>query len=269
VNQEKIPNVSHYFLQRSILYRLVTLQALMLCLFLNLAAGQVRRKDPAPNIGRTEGIRPTNLTAMLQTWDALNYKYPANTTYWPCGMSTKGLGAAPINEGEVVAGYDHRFDAGTDPLPCKEQINHVYEGLVWFDLGSVIGKAVVSHAELSMKLGESRVRDKEWKGSNPRGPCWGIELTLATADPKGLKPNTLVPGDVFTNLFGTGFDSGCGLGGCTIDVTYAVNEWLRAHMPNHGFALKYHKDSQVWADQDNAACWTRYSDFSLRLTYAP
>lgn len=249
---------------------LIRLLALFVCgLSLTpLVAAQARRKDPATPvpIPKAEPTQVTKiLTPTLKSWDALNYKYPANKTYWPCGLATRGTGAVELKDSDVVAGYDRFFDEGTSPAPCKEQINHVYNGIVWFDLRLLVGNAVAVRATLDFKQSDLTTRRDD--GSTGSGFC-ANELYLATADWKGLKANTLVPGDQYLNLFGTGFDSGCGLGGCSIDVTSGVNEWLLGKVPNFGFVVKAHKDSDEFNYQNNGACWRRYSDFQLRLTYA-
>lgn len=203
----------------------------------------------------------------VKTWTTIDSKYPSNTVYWPCGLSSRGTGGFPPGEGEVIVGYDHFFDAGTKPAPCQERIDHVYRGTVRFDLSEIISKAPKFHVYVSSARLNFRKKDGEMKGSdgeNLRGGGCADALLVASADwTKGTKSDVLIPGAPYKSLAGS--EVTCGLGGCGIEVGPIVNNWVTGKEDNYGFVLK--GENEEPHIEDNAACWSRYGDFSLSVTY--
>lgn len=189
-------------------------------------------------------------------WTQTSYSYPANDTSWPCPLDRGGTGGAPDVPGSLLVGYDHAYDPGTRPLRCSRSLIHVYRSAVQFDLGEVQSHAprvFVTSAMLHY---------------NPRpDPAVGRQcadsLLLATENWQVPGYKTLPPGDLYSSLSSSG--PACGLGGCSVDVTSAVRNWVSGAEPAFGFVLK--GENEATDSRDNDQCLTRYSDISLSVHY--
>src|SRR5260370_2139350 len=202
-------------------------------------------------VEETVTLTPAN----LKTWIHLDHAYPSNTTHWPCGLSARGLGASyGPRGGEIVVGYEHFFDAGTKPLPCQERIDHMYRGTVRFDVGDIVAKAPPLHVFVK----------KATLNYKPTGDCPN-QLLIAAEDWVKGSPADLVKVDLFAEL------GPCGIGnpaGCSFDVSTVVNNWATGAehegYANYGFVLRGNNEIN---SEDNDTCITRYSNFSLTVTY--
>ena len=205
----------------------------------------------------------------LKTWEAGDYKYPSNTVYWPCGLVSTGVGGVRPEEGEMIVGYDHYFNSGTQPTPCQEKLDHVYRGTVRFDLRGIISKApkfhvYVSSAKLNYRKKESL---QKYGGGEPMTgrECVATLLTASADWTKETKSDVLIPGILYKTLAGSVSDSICGLGGCSIEVGPMVNNWVTGKEDNNGFVIRGENEGLL--EEDNAACRTSYDKFSLSVTY--
>ena len=221
--------------------------------------------------------------ADIKTFTLENRAYPSNTTYWPCGLPTHGIGVTGSRgEGDLVAGYDHYFDAGTKPLPCQERLNHFYRGGVWFDLSEIRSKlpgVFVTSASLHFRKVESETKMDDGNPFPGTKYC-ANELLVASADwRKGLPSGSLLPaGSFFHSLSelppkggsfaGVKCDLGGGLGGlifCSVEVGPVVNNWVTGKEDDFGFVFK--GEDEALKTEDNGACWTRYDNFELTVNY--
>lgn len=229
-------------------------------------------RDPiAPSATTTETVEETVelFPSDLKTWEAGDYKYPSNTVYWPCGLVSTGVGGVRPGEGEMIVGYDHYFNSGTQPAPCQEKLDHAYRGTVRFDLSDIISKApkfhvYVSSAKLNYRKKESL---QKFGGGEPMTgrECVATLLTASADWTKETKSDVLIPGILYKTLAGSVSDSICGLGGCSIEVGPMVNNWVTGKEDNNGFVIRGENEGLL--EEDNAACRTSYDKFSLSVTY--
>ncbi len=190
-------------------------------------------------------------------WTQSFYSYPANDTAWPCSLDKSGTGGAPDMPGMMLVGYDHAYDAGSRPFPCSRQLNHVYRASMQFDLSEItnlLPRVFVTSATLHYKRQPDPAEGRQ---------C-GDSLLIASENWEAAGYKKLPPGDVYRTSLPT---SGplCGLGGCGIDVTSAVRNWVSGAEPQYGFVLK--GENEATDSKDNDVCRTRYSDISLTVNY--
>jgi hypothetical protein len=236
------------------------------------------------NAGMVEEGTVTLKAADIKTFTLENRAFPSNTTYWPCGgYPTHGIGVTgPRGEGDLIAGYDHYFDAGTKPFPCQERLNHFYRGGVWFDLSEIRSKlpgVFVTSASLHFRKVESETRMDDGKPFPGTKYC-ANELLVASADwRKGLPSGSLLPAGSFfhslselppkgASFAGVKCDLGGGLGGlffCSVEVGPVVNNWVTGKEDDFGFVFK--GEDEALKTEDNAACWTLYDNFELVVNY--
>jgi F5/8 type C domain len=159
--------------------------------------------------------------------------------------------------GLMVVGYEHYYDKGALVLGCPEGGNMVTHGTVWFDLSSIASKAPPLHVFVKRAF----LHYKMDKG------CDDHQLLIAQEDwLKGYPDNTLVPGDLFARI-----PASCAKGSCAAaDVAKVLNNWIKGAdnggYANYGFVFSGITEDDIrWPD--NEACWTRFSDFSLTVTY--
>lgn len=190
-------------------------------------------------------------------WIQTTYSYPANDTTWPCPLDSSGTGGALEIAGTQVVGYDHSYDSGTRPFPCSRKLIHIYRSALQFDLSEVKSyspRVFVTSATLHY---HRRPDPKDGRNCSD-------SLLLATENWEAPGYHKLPPGDLYrTTLPVTG--SSCGLGGCGIDVTSAVRNWISGTENPYGFVLK--GELETISNKDNEMCLTRYSDFSLTINY--
>jgi F5/8 type C domain-containing protein len=212
-------------------------------------AAELRAVTPA-----TEEETVTLSPANLKTWEHY-YDWAHEKTH--CGPHPEDIA------GSIVAGI--KVSEG-----CPSGSHTVYRGTVWFDLSTIMSKAPPLHVSIkSAKL-----------HFNQSGECPG-ELLYGTADwLKGYSDNELVPGDPRPlATLPSGIRTGTLMGGllakpcvaCSIEVGTFVNNWLRGEehggYANYGFVFKGMLEADVFYG-GNPSCVSRYSDFSLTLTYA-
>lgn len=190
-------------------------------------------------------------------WIQTTYSYPANDTAWPCPFDSSGTGGALEKAGTLLVGYDHSYHAGTRPFPCSRKLIHIYRSALQFNLSEI-----KSHAPrvfvTSATLYYQRSPDQK-EGRN----C-GDSLLLATENWEAKEYRKLPEGVLYrAALPFTG--PSCGLGGCAIDVTSAVRNWVSGTENPFGFVLK--GELETVDNKDNEMCLTRYSNFSLIVNY--
>jgi len=157
--------------------------------------------------------------------------------------------------GSIVAGYKHVYDKGAAVFPCPDGITSAFRGTVWFDLSGIAGKGPPLHVFVK----SAALHFKEDRH------CPGQELLIAQEDwLKGYPDDKLVSGDSYAKLLE------CVSKECVFDVQPVVNNWVKGAdhtgYANYGFVFKGPmEEDREYAN--NNACMTRYSDFSLVVTY--
>jgi len=173
--------------------------------------------------------RETSVTLPVSNtggWSQQTYSYPANDTYWPCPTDSSGTGGASDIAGARLVGYDHAYDPGTRPFPCSRNLIHIYRAAMQFDLREVkshLPRVFVTSATLHYQ----RRPDPEG------GRNCADSLLLSSKNweaPGYTKPP---PGDPYRGELPAAGAS-CGLGGCGIDVTSAVRNWVSGTEPQYG-----------------------------------
>jgi hypothetical protein len=167
--------------------------------------------------------------------------------------------------GTMTVGYEHYYRSGTPIIGSDEGGTWVNRGAMWFDLSGIASKAPPLHVFVESAM----LRYKTNADSGTRPDCDTHRLLIAHVDwSKGY--DGLVPGDEFSTLLKT--CPSCGL----LDVGKVLNNWLRGEghggSANYGFVVAGNTEEDRpsggkghWLDND--ACWTRYSDVSLTVTY--
>jgi hypothetical protein len=207
--------------------------------------------------------------ANIKTW-AHGYSWHEDHVY--CGPSFHMEPGPEEIAGSMVVGYHHFWDEGAKIAGCPEAATLVTRGTVWFDLSSIASKAPPLHVSVTKAL----LHYKMDKG------CDNHQLLIAQEDwLKGYPENKLVPGDPIADIPASCATEGkgprtVGLVCAPEDVAKALNNWLRGEgsggFANYGFAFAGTVEEDFltaklghWLDND--ACWTRFSDFSLTVTY--
>lgn len=167
--------------------------------------------------------------------------------------------------GSMVVGYEHYWHEGAKLFGCPMAATYVSRGTVWFDLSSIASKAPPLHVSVTKAL----LHYKMDKG------CDEHQLMVAQENwREGYPDNKLVPGDIIAEI-----PASCASEGkvecAPNDVARVLNNWLRgegnAGYANYGFVFgaSTEEDGLVpgghWLDNDS--CYTRFSDFSLTVTY--
>lgn len=189
------------------------------------------------------------------SWGRTMHSYPANDTYWPCSVESGGLAGEQPNPGEAIVGYDHFYDAGTQPFPCSKKLTHIYRAAMQFDLSKVAEHSpgvYVDQASLSF----DRVPDPN------HGRECDDTLIIPTLD--WQVPGAKLPDGAFYRTVPHSGTSSCGLGGCSIEVTSIVRNWVNGTEPRFGLVLKGEDDS---FPEDNNRCVNRYRDLKLTISY--
>lgn len=229
-------------------------------------------RDPiAPSVTTTETVEETvTLSASnIKTWTH-GYNWHEDHVY--CSPSFHMETAPEEIAGSMAVGYHHFWDAGAKIAGCPEAATLVTRGTVWFDLSSIASKAPPLHVSVTKAL----LHYKMDKG------CDNHQLLIAQEDwLKGYPENKLVPGDPIADIPASCASEGkgprtVGLVCAPEDVAKVLNNWLRGEgnggYANYGFAFAGTVEEDFltaklghWLDND--ACWTRFSDFSLTVTY--
>lgn len=213
------------------------------------------RDSIAPSATTTETVEET------VTLSASNLKTSGHGYQWwsgpgaYCGPPMHMFPSLDDSAGSVLAGYEHYYDKGAKVLGCPDGASAAFRGAVWFDLSSIASKAPPLHVSVKSALLHFK-KDRE---------CPSEELLIAKEDwLKGIPEDTLVAGDPLAII------PACAPPECVRDVTTVVNNWVRGEdhggYQNYGFAIK----GPIEGDHkfgDNDTCVTRYSDFSLTVTY--
>jgi hypothetical protein len=190
-------------------------------------------------------------------WVQNSYAYPANDTAWPCPLDKSGTGGAPEVAGTLLTGFDHAYDAGTRPFPCSRKLIHIYRAAMNFDLKEITNlkpRVFVTNATLHYN-----------RSPDPAsGRTCADALLLATDNWQAPGYKNLPPGDAYVSSLPTGGAS-CGLGGCAVDVTSAVRNWVSGAEAQRGFVIRGENESTD--AKDNDSCLTRYRDVSLSVSY--
>jgi len=204
--------------------------------------------------------------------------YPQGSA-WLFRSSTSSTGPVPID-----VGYDHYWNAGTDPMPCAERFVDVYRGKLDFDLGDWRMRNVAS-AVLSSTF-------TSYGKSGPRPDLCVGELSVASVVSYPATVEILNQrsdyGATWTDVLGTlnwrGLEHARSTGialtasgaSAAADVTSRL---VPANAPDGasglqaGFTLASDGFPSMTATmqsfaQDNDECLTKFDGFSLAMTYA-
>lgn len=203
-------------------------------------------------------IGSASLTGTVHPFITTSTSYPANTTSWPCPLDSRGTAPEPPAAGFQSVGYEHRFDAGTRPLPCQWRVNHVHRLVTIFDLSSIPHHPTdvnIDVAKLSFDkrhtAGDHECADHALAVVGP-GPEPGSSIRPASNDKWEMPIPVLASGN-------------CPDGRCTIEVTGQVNDWVHGVMSNQGFVLRG-EDERLNAN-DNVSCRNEYANFRLDVKF--
>lgn len=223
----------------------------------------------APSATTTETVEETvTLSASdIKTW-LHGYSWHEDHIY--CSPSFHIESAPEDIAGSMAVGYHHFWDKGAIVAGCPEAAALVTRGTVWFDLSSIASKAPPLHVFVTRAL----LHYKMDKG------CDDHQLLIAQEDwLKGYPDNKLVPGDNFATIHSSCASEGKSPSDAVCapeDVAKVLNNWLRGEgnggYANYGFVFAGTVEEDFLSEKlghwlDNDACWTRFSDFSLTVTY--
>ena len=177
--------------------------------------------------------------------------------------------------GQVLVGYVNDYYAGSGPFPCEWNSKVDYRGTTWFDLSEIFDKPslqIVEKATLKFKTVDGSVAAYD----DQRRPITRVcedRLSVANADSlKGFSERVSnYSGDIhFPASDPIATIKGCPPAGCSIDVTEVVNKWITGKI-GYGFVIV--GENEDWLDKliphDKSVCQTRYTDFSLTVSYRP
>lgn len=223
--------------------------------FLEKASAALTPDPITPSTMTTETVEETvTLSASdIKTWGHYHSWWSGPGAY--CS-SPFYVGTAPEDiAGSLVAGYKHVFDKGAAVFPCPDGITSAFRGTVWFDLSGITSKGPPLHVFVK----SAALHFKEDRH------CPGQELLIAQEDwLKGYPDDKLVSGDSYAKLLE------CVSKECVFDVQPVVNNWVKGEehggYPNYGFVFKGPIEEDLEYG-NNDVCQTRYSDFSLVVTY--
>ncbi|HSP63226.1 MAG TPA: discoidin domain-containing protein [Pyrinomonadaceae bacterium] len=191
--------------------------------------------------------------AIVKTWKH-GYQWYSKLPY--CGPPFHMWPPLDDIPGSVFVGYSHYYDKGAKVFGCPDGASAADRGTVWFDLSSIVGKAPPLHVSVKSAMLHFK-KNRE---------CPSEELLIAKEDwrKEGYPEETFVPGDPL------GIIPACAPPECVRDVTTVVNNWVRGEdhggYANYGFVFKGPREADLdYTDNDD--CMTRYSDFSLTVTY--
>jgi hypothetical protein len=152
--------------------------------------------------------------------------------------------------GEIVEGYRHQYDPGTDPFPCPDLADTYYRGAVTFDLSAIKQYAranAFKHATLSFQVDQT---DKPFDGTACLGHVQGNALLWNGIDLGKDSP----------------LESDFALNGDHIDVDVASTV-LWAVLLGDSNDLNFVLSGRLEGfPQDNNRCRTVYHNFTLTLT---
>jgi hypothetical protein len=219
--------------------------------------------------------RPITLRTVTLYPGAINWSYKYRSfTSWECsvpwpgnGLPLYGTGPEPVNQNEIVSGYEDMYIPGAQPLPCYFKQQMLYRGRVWFDLSQF---DEIGAATLNFSIDKSI---STCCTSNYDIPpiCYATTLGMST----GLED------------FGNGpmywdYDDDVSLGaGCgplirptySIGVASQVNAWLNGAHANNGFMIAgplidfTGSGDGLPSDNNGQVSW--YSGFTLTVVYNP
>lgn len=184
--------------------------------------------------------------------------------------------ADDVPAGQVLVGYVNNYYGGSGPFPCEWNSKIDYRGAIWFDLSEIYNQPSLQTAEkatLKFKTVEGSVAAYD----DERRPITRVcedRLWVANADlMKGFpdRVNSYSGDTHFPTSDPIAAINGCPPGGCSIDVTEVVNKWITGKIDRYGFVIV--GENEDWLDKliphDKTVCETRYTDFSLTVTYRP
>jgi hypothetical protein len=183
-----------------------------------------------------------------------------NATY--C-FYTRGLGPSFSPSGQqLLVGFEDFWDAGTNPFPCYEKIDHAYRTAIKFDMGPLAGKKIWS-ATLSFTNQKTVATI-----AAPPATCLS-QIMYGIGDWSGAQ--NLISGDPYLDLpTGTNVNvsnAKVHIANSTsfqIDVTDSVRAWLDGSRPNFGFVFRGPRENYA---RDNDQCGSFYGNVSLAVEY--
>jgi hypothetical protein len=202
----------------------------------------------------------------LKTWEV---SHEWHNDRWNCPDFRGGTHAGGVKSetDQVLVGYINSYDGGSGPLPCESNSKADFRGTIWFDLseifkGSPLPLFVADSATLKFKKLLSVAYDGNRK---PITRVCEDQLFVSKGNPmKDVPEGTHFPEGDFIKAI-----SECPAEGCSIDVKDLVNNWIKGKIDRYGFVIL--GEDENWLDKliphDSSVCETRYSDFSLTVTY--
>jgi hypothetical protein len=199
-------------------------------------------------------LDPTTLTLHARDVDS-HYWYHTSLSGFGCFPEGPGVGSgggydfpALKAAGEIVEGYHHYYDPGTDPFPCEEVDDIYYRGAVTFDLGAIKQYAranAFKHATLSFQIDQTDA-------------TYDVTYCLAHLQGNALSWNGIDLGK------DSPLESGFALNGDHVeaDVLSTVMWSLLSDGSDLNFLLI---GSQEGFPNDNDRCSTTYRNFTLTL----
>jgi len=205
----------------------------------------------------------------LKTW-VVSHEW--HNDRWNCPDFRGGAHAGGVSSdaSEVLVGYVNSYDGGSGPLPCESNSKVDYRGTIWFDLGEIFKTSptslIADKAILKFKKADGSVAVYDGNRKPITRVCED-RLFVSNGDPmKGFPEGTHVPEGEFIAAIDK-----CPAEGCSIDVTKVVNKWIAGEIERYGFVIV--GEDENWLDKliphDSSVCETRYTDFSLTVTYQP
>jgi hypothetical protein len=215
------------------------------------------KSPPDRYITRTASV---SLLPDQQKWFHFTEHLTTKAIY--CHYGSGGLAPdPPSGEGRVSVGFEHSWDPGTLPAPCKEALNHIHRGAVLFNLGELQkweGRVLVEKATLKFKkfprTGRFGCDDRvlsgtaDWVSRPEDGPLPPAEERYPMPVP-ALETKPCQGPD----------------GKCSVDVKSIVNDWAVGSVPHFGFVLAGENES--YGAKDNNSCRTDYGQFELQVDY--
>jgi len=232
--------------------------------FVRAFKGSSESEDSNQAQSKTTQAKMT-LAAESTAW---RYVYDHETGFSGCAY-TKGLGPPSVGSGEILVGHSRWYDSGT---VCWERLDQYYRGAIWFDVSKIKGQIVEARLQYRWASGEYSP-DPE-TATNQKLSC-ATRLLLGAEDWRGKdygdKPVT-IPGEDYIALDGNlqmYYDGNTKTKEAypfEVDVTSAVKQW-KSGKPNYGFIFAGN-DEWLFVE-GNDWCYSRYTDFSLKVTYQP